>query len=176
MEKVTQALLEDLDKDTVEFQPNYDNQDMEPTVMPARFPNLLVNGSAGIAVGMATNVPPHNLGEVIDACLALIEDPDLDIAALMEYVPAPDFPTGAQILGRSGSRSAYHTGRGPVIMRARTSIENFGKDREAIIVTEVPYQVNKANLVERISDLVREKRVEGFRTCAMKVTATACGW
>ncbi len=162
MEKVTQALLEDLDKDTVEFQPNYDNQDMEPTVMPARFPNLLVNGSAGIAVGMATNVPPHNLGEVIDACLALIEDPDLDIAALMEYVPAPDFPTGAQILGRSGSRSAYHTGRGPVIMRARTSIENFGKDREAIIVTEVPYQVNKANLVERISDLVREKRVEGI--------------
>ncbi|MCA3630929.1 MAG: DNA gyrase subunit A [Methylobacterium sp.] len=155
-------LLEDIEEDTVDFQPNYDDSRQEPVVLPARFPNVLVNGAGGIAVGMATNIPPHNLGEVINATLAYLEDPSVTIDDLMQFIPGPDFPTGALILGRGGIRSAYHTGRGSVIMRARATIEEIRKDREAIIVTEIPYQVNKAMLVERIADLVREKKVEGI--------------
>ncbi|MCA0404985.1 MAG: DNA gyrase subunit A [Proteobacteria bacterium] len=156
------SLLEDLEEDTVDFTPNYSGEFDEPTVMPARFPNLLVNGAGGIAVGMATNIPPHNLGEVIDACMALIEDPSLEAEDLMRIVPGPDFPTGALILGRGGIRNAYTTGRGSIIMRARATIEEIRKDRDAIIVTEIPYQVNKASLIERIADLVREKKIEGI--------------
>ncbi|MEM7188315.1 MAG: DNA gyrase subunit A [Pseudomonadota bacterium] len=162
MAKASTMLLEDIERDTVDFHPNYSNEFQEPTVLPARFPNLLVNGSQGIAVGMATNIPPHNLGEVIDACLALIEDPDLAIADLMEYVPAPDFPTGGLILGRSGAYKAYHTGRGSVIIRAKTHTEEIRKDRWAIIVDEIPYQVNKSTLVERIAEVTREKKVDGI--------------
>ncbi len=162
MDKPAAYLLADIDKDTVDFQPNYDGKDLEPSVLPARFPNMLVNGAAGIAVGMATNIPPHNLGEVIDATLALIEDPDLDVAGLMEFIPAPDFPTGALILGRSGARKAYHEGRGSVIIRARTTIEEIRKDRFAIVVHEVPYQVNKATMIERIAELARDKKIEGI--------------
>jgi DNA gyrase subunit A len=156
------ALLNDIDEDTVDFQDNYDNSEREPKVLPARFPNLLVNGAGGIAVGMATNIPPHNMGEVIDACLALIDNPEMDVEALNEIVQGPDFPTGAMILGRSGIRQAYATGRGSITMRGRATIEEIRKDREAIIVTEIPYQVNKATLIEKMADLVREKRVEGI--------------
>ena len=131
-------------------------------VLPARFPNLLVNGAGGIAVGMATNIPPHNLGEVIDACMALIDDPALTIDDLIKIVPGPDFPTGGIILGRAGIRSAYHLGRGSIVMRGKVAIETIRKDREAIIVTEIPYQVNKATMVERIAELVREKKIEGI--------------
>jgi DNA gyrase subunit A len=155
------ALLEDIDEGTVDFQPNYDGKEHEPAVLPARFPNLLVNGAGGIAVGMATNIPPHNLGEVIDAAVAMIDKPDMSVAELMEIVPGPDFPTAATILGRGGIRNAFATGRGSIIMRAKAQIETLRKDREAIIVTEIPYQVNKASLVERIADLVREKKIEG---------------
>jgi DNA gyrase subunit A len=155
------ALLEDIDEGTVDFKPNYDDKEMEPTVLPARFPNLLVNGAGGIAVGMATNIPPHNLGEVIDAAIALIDRPDLTVAELMEIVPGPDFPTAATILGRGGIRNAYATGRGSIIMRAKAEIETLRKEREAIIFTEIPYQVNKAALIERIAELVREKKIEG---------------
>ncbi|MEM6634914.1 MAG: DNA gyrase subunit A [Pseudomonadota bacterium] len=162
MDKPAAALLADIEKDTVDFQDNYDGKDREPTVLPAKFPNMLVNGAGGIAVGMATNIPPHNLGEVVDATLALIKDPDLSSEALMEYVPAPDFPTGGVILGRSGARRAYVEGRGSVIIRAKTRIEEIRKDRYAIIVDEIPYQVNKASMVEKIADLVREKRLEGI--------------
>ena len=162
MAKAATMLLEDIERDTVDFQPNYSNEFQEPMVLPARFPNLLVNGSQGIAVGMATNIPPHNLGEVIDACLALIETPELTISEIMEHVPAPDFPTGGIILGRSGAYKAYHTGRGSVIIRAKTHIEEIRKDRFAIIVDEVPYQVNKSTLVERIAEVAREKKVEGI--------------
>ncbi|MEM6742683.1 MAG: DNA gyrase subunit A, partial [Pseudomonadota bacterium] len=158
----SEFLLADIDKDTVDFVANYDGQDQEPSVLPARFPNLLVNGAGGIAVGMATNIPPHNLGEVIDATLALIDNPELEIADLMEIVPGPDFPTGALILGRGGARKAYTTGRGSVIMRAKTRVEEIRKDRYAIVVDEIPYQVNKATLIERIAELAREKRVEGI--------------
>jgi DNA gyrase subunit A len=157
------ALIDDIDKDTVDFQPNYDDSAQEPVVLPARFPNVLVNGAGGIAVGMATNIPPHNLGEVIDACCALIDDPSLTVADIIEkYVPGPDFPTGAIILGRQGILSAYQTGRGSVLMRARTRIEDIRKDRPAIIVDEIPYQVNKARMVEIIAEAVRDKRVEGI--------------
>ncbi|WP_415011889.1 DNA gyrase subunit A [Amaricoccus sp.] len=162
MAKVAGYLLADIDKDTVDFQPNYDGKDMEPTVLPARFPNMLVNGAGGIAVGMATNIPPHNLGEVIDATLALIENPDLTVAELMEYVPAPDFPTGGIILGRSGARKAYHEGRGSVILRAKTRFEEVKGNRMAIVVSEIPYQVNKAVMIERIAELAREKKIEGI--------------
>ncbi len=155
-------LLEDTDKETVDFRPNYDGREREPVVLPARYPNLLVNGAGGIAVGMATNIPPHNLGEVIDACLAYIEDPAISIDDLIAIVPGPDFPTGGSILGRGGIRSAYHLGRGSIIMRAISHIEELRKEREALIFTEIPYQVNKAVLVERIAELVREKRVEGI--------------
>jgi len=156
------SLLEDIDKDTVDFVPNYDDSTVEPSVLPARFPNLLVNGAGGIAVGMATNIPPHNLGEVLDACVALIEDPETTPERLMELVPGPDFPTGGTILGRSGIRAAYLTGRGSVIMRGRVHIEEIRKDREAIIVTEMPYQVNKARMLEQIAELVRDKKIEGI--------------
>ena len=166
MDKAAAALLADIDKDTVDFQDNYDGRDKEPTVLPARFPNMLVNGAGGIAVGMATNIPPHNLGEVIDATLALIETPDLTSADLMEYVPAPDFPTGGLILGRSGARKAYLEGRGSVIIRAKTHIEETRKDRFAIIVDEIPYQVNKSTMVEKIADAVREKKIEGIASVA----------
>jgi len=153
------ALLDDLDKDTVDFQANYDESEHEPTVLPARFPNLLVNGAGGIAVGMATNVPPHNLGEVITAALALIDDPEMTIEALMQIIPGPDFPTGGLIMGRAGIRAAYHTGRGSVIMRGRVTEENDGR---TIVVTEIPYQVNKSRLVEQIAEAVRDKRIEGI--------------
>ncbi|MEQ9038483.1 MAG: DNA gyrase subunit A [Silicimonas sp.] len=162
MDKPASALLADIEKDTVNFQDNYDGKDREPTVLPARFPNMLVNGAGGIAVGMATNIPPHNLGEVIDATLALIEDPDLSVERLMEYIPAPDFPTGGVILGRSGARKAYLDGRGSVIIRAKTRIEEIRKDRYAIVLDEIPYQVNKASMIEKIADLVREKKIEGI--------------
>jgi DNA gyrase subunit A len=162
MDRPANFLLADIDKDTVDFQDNYDGKDEEPTVLPARFPNMLVNGAGGIAVGMATNIPPHNLGEVVDATLALIEDPDLTSEQLMEYVPAPDFPTGALILGRSGARKAYIEGRGSVIIRAKTRIEEIRKDRFAIIVDEIPYQVNKSAMIEKIAEQVRDKKIEGI--------------
>ncbi|QDY69005.1 DNA gyrase subunit A [Qingshengfaniella alkalisoli] len=162
MDKPASFLLADIDKDTVDYQDNYDGKDREPSVLPARFPNMLVNGAGGIAVGMATNIPPHNLGEVIDATQALIENPDLDSEQLMDYIPGPDFPTGGVILGRSGARKAYLEGRGSVILRAKTRIEEIRKDRYAIVLDEIPYQVNKAAMIEKIADLVREKRLEGI--------------
>ena len=161
MEKSAQALLADIDKDTVDFQLNYDGKDTEPTVLPARYPNMLVNGAGGIAVGMATNIPPHNLGEVVDATLALIEDPDLPSEQLIDYIPGPDFPTGGVMLGRSGARKAYLEGRGSVVNRAKTRIEELRKDRWAIIIEEIPYQVNKAAMIEKIAAEVRDKRIEG---------------
>jgi DNA gyrase subunit A len=156
------SLLDDLDKDTVDFQANYDGREQEPTVLPAKIPNLLANGAGGIAVGMATNIPPHNLGEVIDACIAYIDNPTLTIEELIEIVPGPDFPTGGSILGRAGVRAAYTLGRGSIVMRAKTSVEEVRKEREAIIVHEIPYQVNKTTLIEKIAELVREKRIEGI--------------
>ena len=156
------ALLDDIDKDTVDFQPNYDGNEKEPAVLPARFPNLLANGAGGIAVGMATNIPPHNLGEIIDACVALIDDPALGIDELIRFVPGPDFPTGATILGRQGIRAAYHLGRGSIVMRGKVEFETLRKEREAIVITEIPYQVNKASMVERIAELVREKKIDGI--------------
>ncbi len=156
-------LIEDIDKETVDFQPNYDETVVEPKVLPAGFPNLLVNGAGGIAVGMATNIPPHNLGEVIDACFAVIENPDITIDEIIEHhVPGPDFPTGGLVMGKNGIRQAYHTGRGSVVMRGRTSIEETRKDRFAIIVHEIPYQVNKSRMVEIIAEAVRDKRIEGI--------------
>ncbi|MEL6566854.1 MAG: DNA gyrase subunit A [Pseudomonadota bacterium] len=161
-DKPAQYLLDDIDKDTVDFQANYDDSESEPVVLPAQFPNLLVNGGGGIAVGMATNIPPHNLGEVIDATLAVIDDPAVDEEALLEIVPGPDFPTGGLILGYAGSRRALMEGRGSVVMRARTEMETTRGGREAIVVTEIPYQVNKANMVSKIAELIREKRIEGI--------------
>ncbi|MHC2250905.1 DNA gyrase subunit A [Bradyrhizobium embrapense] len=160
--KAALAVLADIDMETVDFQPNYDNSEKEPSVLPARFPNLLVNGAGGIAVGMATNIPPHNLGEVVDACVALIDNPALTIDELIDIIPGPDFPTGGVILGRQGIRSAYHLGRGSIVMRGKVTIDTIRKDREAIIITEIPYQVNKATMVERIADLVKEKKIEGI--------------
>ncbi|WP_145753702.1 DNA gyrase subunit A [Nitrospirillum amazonense] len=160
--KSAEAMLDDIDKDTIDWQKNYDESKDEPTVLPSRFPNLLVNGAGGIAVGMATNIPPHNLGEVIDACCAYVDNPDITIPELMEIVPGPDFPTGALILGRAGIRSAFETGRGSVVMRAKSEIEEIRKDRWAIVFTEIPYQVNKAKLIERIAEVVQEKLVEGI--------------
>ncbi len=162
MDKPAASLLADIEKETVDFQDNYDGKDKEPTVLPARFPNMLVNGAGGIAVGMATNIPPHNLGEVIDGTLALIEDPDLSMEALMEIIPAPDFPTGGIILGRSGARKAYLEGRGSVIIRAKTRVEEIRKDRYAIVLDEIPYQVNKASMIEKIAEMVRDKKIEGI--------------
>jgi DNA gyrase subunit A len=160
--KISQYLLDDLDKETVDFKPNYDDRLEEPSVLPAKFPNLLVNGAGGIAVGMATNIPPHNLGEVIDACIAYLDNPAISIDELIEIVPGPDFPTGGIILGRGGIRSAYHKGRGSVLMRGRVTTETIRKEREALIITEIPYQVNKAAMIEKIAELVRDKRIEGI--------------
>ncbi len=160
--KAAHSLLDDLDKETVNFRDNYDGTMSEPVVVPARFPNLLVNGAGGIAVGMATNIPPHNLAEVIDACIALIDNPAIELPELMQIIPGPDFPTGALILGRAGIKSAYETGRGSVIMRGRAHIEPMRGDREQIIITEVPYQVNKATMIEKMAELVRDKRIEGI--------------
>ncbi|HET7335644.1 MAG TPA: DNA gyrase subunit A [Rhizomicrobium sp.] len=160
--KIAHALSEDLDKDTVDFQDNYDGSESEPIVLPARFPNLLVNGAGGIAVGMATNVPPHNLGEVIDACLAYINDPSITLDALIDIVPGPDFPTGGLLIGKMAARAALMRGRGSILMRARTHIEEVRKDRDAIIVSEIPFQVNKATMIERIAEQVRDKRIEGI--------------
>lgn len=162
MEKISQHLLNDLDKETVDFQENYDNSESEPIVIPAEFPNLLVNGAGGIAVGMATNIPPHNLGEITDACLLLLDKPEASIDELIEIVPGPDFPTGGIILGQSGSRSAYSTGKGSIIIRGKVSIEDLPKDKKAIIISEIPYQLNKVSLIEKIAELVREKTIDGI--------------
>ena len=162
MSKISMELLSDINKDTVDFRPNFDEHDTEPSVLPSRFPNLLVNGSSGIAVGMATNIPPHNLGEVIDGIIATIDNPEITIDELMQYIKGPDFPTGANILGRQGIREAYMTGRGRILVRAQADIEEEESGRYRIVVTEIPYQVNNARLVERIADLVKEKRVEGI--------------
>jgi len=162
MAKAANYLLEDIDKDTVDFELNYDGKDREPVVLPARFPNMLVNGAGGIAVGMATNIPPHNLGEVCDATLALIQNPDMSVEDLIEHIPAPDFPTGGIILGRSGARKAYLEGRGSVIIRCKTHVEELRKERYAIIIDEIPYQVNKSAMIEKIAEQVREKRIDGI--------------
>ncbi|MDH7451632.1 DNA gyrase subunit A [Luteimonas composti] len=162
MARITHELMADIDKETVDFQPNYDEKELEPSVMPTRFPNLLVNGSAGIAVGMATNIPPHNLSEVVDALIALIDNPEIDIDGLMEYIPGPDFPTGGIINGVGGIHLAYRTGRGRVRIRAKCDVEVADNGRESIIVTEIPYQVNKARLIEKIAELVKEKKLEGI--------------
>ena len=160
--KSAEGLLRDIDKDTVDFVANYDETSEEPSVLPAEFPNLLVNGAGGIAVGMATNIPPHNLGEVIDGCLALIENRELTIEELLNVIPGPDFPTGGIILGKTGIRDAYMTGRGSIVMRAKAEIQEIRKDRMAIVVSEIPYQVNKARLLERIGEVVRDKVIEGI--------------
>ena len=163
MARIAAELLADIDKETVDFIPNYDESEFEPAVLPTRIPNLLINGSAGIAVGMATNIPPHNLGEITDACLALLENPELDVTDLINYVPGPDFPTAGLIHGVAGVYSAYKTGRGRVYMRARTHVEDLdSRGKQSIVVTELPYQVNKARLIEKIAELVREKRLEGI--------------
>ncbi|RBN43259.1 DNA gyrase subunit A, partial [Priestia megaterium] len=162
MSKVSMELLRDINKDTIDYQDNYDGSEREPIVLPARFPNLLVNGSAGIAVGMATNIPPHQLGEVIDGVLAVSQDPDITIAELMEIIPGPDFPTAGQILGRSGIRKAYETGKGSIIVRAKVEIEEQSNGKQTIIVHELPYQVNKAKLIEKIAELARDKKIDGI--------------
>ncbi len=162
MSKICDEMLRDIDKDTVDWDPNFDETRKEPRVLPSRFPNLLVNGSSGIAVGMATNIPPHNLTEVINACICVLDNPEAQLADLMEYIKGPDFPTRGIIMGRSGIRSAYATGRGKVVIRARTEFEEYGKDRTRIIVTELPYQVNKRQLIRHIADLVKEKKLEGI--------------
>ena len=162
MQKIAHHLLNDIDQDTVDFQENYDNSETEPIVLPSEFPNLLVNGAGGIAVGMATNIPPHNLSEVTDACILLIDNPETDINELCEIIPGPDFPTGGLILGKSGARSAYTTGRGSVVIRSKVEVEEIRKDREALIVTEIPYQLNKVLLIEKIAELVRNKTIEGI--------------
>ena len=162
LSKIAQLLLDDLDKETVDFKPNYDDRLEEPSVLPAKFPNLLVNGAGGIAVGMATNIPPHNLGEVIDASILMLDNPETTVEDLTQIIPGPDFPTGGLILGRQGALAAYHKGRGSIIMRAKVEVEEIRKDREALIVTAIPYQVNKRVLIEKIADLVREKKVEGI--------------
>ena len=162
MDKPAASLLADIDKDTVDFVDNYDGKDQEPSVLPSRFPNMLVNGAGGIAVGMATNIPPHNLGEVIDATLALIDSPDMSSEELIDYIPAPDFPTGGIILGRSGARKAYLEGRGSVIVRAKTAVEEIRKDRYAIVINEIPYQVNKAAMIDKIAEAARDKKIEGI--------------
>ena len=162
MSKIALEMLKDINKDTIDFQENYSQEEKEPVVLPARFPNLLVNGTSGIAVGMATNIPPHNLGEVIDALNLLMKNPEVTVNELMEVLPGPDFPTGAIVMGKSGIRKAYETGKGKIIIRSRVEIEQLSNDRERIVVTEIPYGVNKAKVVERIAELAREKRIEGI--------------
>ena len=159
--KVANFLLGDIDKDTVDFTPNYDASEREPQVLPARFPNLLVNGAGGIAVGMATNIPPHNLGEVLAACHAFIADPTISSEGLMEYIKGPDFPTAPIILGTAGIRSAYTTGRGSILMRSRAHVEEGRNDRRSIVLTAIPYQVGKNGLVEKIAEAAKDKRIEG---------------
>src|SRR6202171_377068 len=169
MSKLAGELLADIDKETVDFNPNYDESESEPAVLPARIPNLLINGSSGIAVGMATNIPPHNLTEIITACIALIENPEITLGQLMQIVPGPDFPTAGFINGALEIVAAYKTGRGRLHLRARTHFEDVGKgDRQAIIITELPYQVNKARLIERIADLVRDKLIEGIASDGLR--------
>ena len=169
MSKLAAELLADIEKQTVDFVPNYDESESEPAVLPARVPNLLINGSAGIAVGMATNIPPHNLTEIVNACLAVLEDPAISLAGLMQHVPGPDFPTAGIINGAQEIATAYKTGRGRLSIRGRTQIEDIGKgDRQAIIITELPYQVNKARLIERIADLVRNKQIEGISSDGLR--------
>jgi len=160
--RIAETLLEDIDKETVDFRPNYDDSEQEPEVLPTRFPNLLVNGASGIAVGMATNIPPHNLGEIIEATVALVRNPTTPLEEILRLVPGPDFPTGGYILGREGIWQAYSTGRGSIKMRAKAATETLGRDREAIVVTEIPYQVNKAKLIEQIAELVNDKKLEGI--------------
>ena len=162
MSRLCNEMLRDIDKDTVDWDPNFDESRKEPRVLPSRFPNLLVNGSSGIAVGMATNIPPHNLREVIDACVCILDNPEAELADLMEYIKGPDFPTKGMIMGRSGIRAAYATGRGKITVRARTEFEEFGQNRERIIVTELPYQVNKRQLIAAMAEQVRDKRLEGI--------------
>ena len=163
MSKIAHELLEDIDKETVDFGPNYDGSEQEPLIIPARIPNLLINGSSGIAVGMATNIPPHNLNEVVDACLLLLEKPESSIDALIKLIPAPDFPTAGIIHGTSGVKEGYRTGRGRVVMRGRTHVEKLDKgNREALIVDELPYQVNKKTFIEKIAELVNDKKIEGI--------------
>ena len=162
MAKIAHELLADIDRETVDFVPNYDESESEPEVLPAKLPNLLINGAAGIAVGMATNIPPHNLTEIINACLAIIEDSEISIQQLMEIVPGPDFPTAGIINGARGIAEAYATGRGRIYVRARTEIEEYANGKQAIIINELPYQVNKARLLERIAELVKEKKIEGI--------------
>ena len=175
LSRIATALLEDIDKETVDFKPNYDESEQEPEVLPTRVPNLLVNGSSGIAVGMATNIPPHNLTEIIDATIRLIQNPDTPLAKILEMVPGPDFPTGGFILGRRASSTPSRSGRGQLKLRAKAAIEQMGKDREQIIVTEIPYQVNKSRLIEHAAALVNEKKIwKASPTSATKATATAC--
>lgn len=162
MSKLSNEMLRDIDKDTVDWDPNFDESRKEPRVLPSRFPNLLVNGSAGIAVGMATNIPPHNLREVIDACICILDNPEAELADLMEYIKGPDFPTKGIIMGRSGIRAAYATGRGKITVRARAEFEEYGQGRERIIVTELPYQVNKRMLIAAMAEQVRDKRLDGI--------------
>ena len=163
LSKLAAELLREIDKDTVDFYPNFDDTEMQPVVLPSRFPNILVNGSDGIAVGMATNIPPHNLGEVIDGCVALLDNPDLEVDDLLQYIPAPDYPTGGIIMGRAAIRQAYRTGRGGIVLRAKCDIEEFANGtRQRIVVTELPYQVNKANLIKTIADMVKDKKIEGI--------------
>ena len=162
MSKLANEMLRDIDKDTVDWDPNFDESRKEPRVLPSRFPNLLVNGSSGIAVGMATNIPPHNLTEVINACICVLDDPEATLSDLMQHVTGPDFPTKGIIMGRAGIRAAYATGRGKIVLRARTEFEDFGKDRVRIIVTELPYQVNKRMLIKSMADQVNEKKLEGI--------------
>ena len=174
MSKLANEMLRDIDKDTVNWDPNFDESRKEPRVLPSRFPNLLVNGSSGIAVGMATNIPPHNLTEVINACVCILDDPEATLADLMQHVKGPDFPTRGIIMGRAGIRAAYATGRGKLVLRARTEFEEFGKDRVRIIVTELPYQVNKRMLIKSMADQVNEKSSTAFPTFGTRPTATVC--
>ena len=175
LEKMAADLLADIDKETVDFQPNYDGKELEPTVLPTRVPNLLINGSAGIAVGMATNIPPHNMSEVIEACLSMLANPDMDIEELIKLIPAPDFPTAGLIYGLNGVQDGYRTGRGRVVMRARTHFEDMEKgNRQAIIVDEIPYQVNKKSLVEKIAELVNEKKISGKDIATRMNSSTMC--
>jgi DNA gyrase subunit A len=172
--RVAMTLLDDIDRDTVDFTPNYDGSRHEPQVLPARFPNLLVNGAGGIAVGMATNIPPHNLGEVIAACKAYMDNPGISVEELMAHIPGPDFPTGPLILGQAGARSAYQTGRGSIIMRSRHIVEEGRNDRRSIVLTAIPYQVGKNGLVEKIAEAAKDKRIEGVSDIATSRTARAC--
>ena len=162
LSKISDEMLRDIEKDTVDWDPNFDESRKEPRVLPARFPNLLVNGSSGIAVGMATNIPPHNLREVIGACICVLDDPNASLADLMEHIKGPDFPTKGIIMGRSGIRAAYATGRGRIVVRARHEFEEFGHDRTRIVITELPYQVNKRTLIKSLADQVEDKRLEGI--------------